>query len=92
MERQFPTIGSLFAGKPGTAAYSLAGGNSIWVDPSRISGNLNSNAALLLHESLHNLGYFDHEIQAALGLQVSGITDNITQRLYTDCIKGKDNQ
>jgi hypothetical protein len=41
-----------------------------------------------MHELLHNLtGLTDPEIQTDLGLTQSAVTDNISQKLATDCLK-----
>jgi len=47
-------------------------------------------AGAVMHELLHNMGFSDHDIQMGLfGLGgVSDITDNITQKLKTDCFGG----
>jgi len=41
--------------------------------------------AAVMHELLHNMGFTDTEIQKGLGLEVSDVTDNITQELKRLC-------
>jgi hypothetical protein len=46
-----------------------------------------TNRGGVLHELLHNLGLTDAAIQGALHLMVNpNYTDNITQKLATDCV------
>lgn len=42
-------------------------------------------AALLMHEVMHNLGPDDDALEQALGIPVGTPSDAITQRLATDC-------
>jgi RHS repeat-associated protein len=94
------TIGQVFAGSPlGVVAEAQLGGNNIYLNGPLISGLLNGTyqltggaafnvTAVVMHELLHNLtGLTDPEIQTDLGLTQSAVTDNISQKLATDCLK-----
>lgn len=64
------------------------------IDTSR-KGNNSRNKALIVHEAIHSFGgttggYFDDEIQKALGLRVDPQrTANITDYIEKHCFKGK---
>jgi len=67
-------------------------GDTIYINPALIGNSVAQNEALLLHESLHSLGLDDTAIQTALGIKVDpNNTNNISNRLRTDCVQGKDN-
>jgi hypothetical protein len=67
-------------------------GGTIYINASLIGSSVAQNEALLLHEALHSMGLDDTTIQAALGITVDqNNTNNITNKLRTDCVKGKDN-
>ena len=80
-------ISSLFGG--GTKAVSQLGGNTIYLDPNYVLSNSDFfDAALYTHESLHNLGLLDGQVEAALGLtnaQCEMGSVCITLRLQKDC-------
>ncbi len=82
------TVGSFLAANPGAVAVSQLGGSNIYVNPGLISsGNYFQNLGVAFHEVIHNVtGLTDTDIQKALGLKDSPITDNITQRLIRDCL------
>jgi len=44
---------------------------------------------MLMHELFHNLGPTDTQLQNALGLANTPITDNISQQLTKDCFPGQ---
>jgi RHS repeat-associated protein len=87
------TIGNDFARNPGgLTAETVLGGNIIYINPSLISNLVPTDEALLFHESLHELGLIDQQVQSALGLKVGSTnTKNISNKLFKDCIKGKAN-
>ena len=51
-------------------------------------GNASNDSGLIAHETLHNLGLLDPNIQDALGLTIGSDTSNITTKLATDCFSG----
>jgi len=81
------TVGSFFASNPGAVAVSQLGGSNIYVNPGLISpSNYFQNLGTAFHEVVHNVsGLTDSDIQRALGLGESPITNNITQKLIKDC-------
>lgn len=93
------TIGSAFAANPlGLTAMSQLGTNAtavginIYINPGLITSGLSNNAALLLHEGLHVLGFDDADLQTALGYPVDpNNAKEITTRLQKDCVNGKGN-
>jgi hypothetical protein len=87
------TIANEFARNPnGLTADTVLNGSTIFINPALIGGNLTSNEGLLFHETLHELGMVDTDIQAALGIRVDGKnTRNITTTLQKDCITGRGN-
>ncbi len=82
------TVGSYFASNPGAVALSQLGGSNIYVNPGLISpANYFQNLGVAFHEVIHNVtGLTDPDVQRALGLKESPITDNITQKLVKDCL------
>jgi hypothetical protein len=69
------------AALPGSA---LAG--NLYFDPTFVLHNSTGyNAALLIHEVIHNLGPIDPGILAALGFSNSATSDNISKKLAADC-------
>jgi hypothetical protein len=65
------TIANEFARNPnGLTADTVLNGSTIFINPALIGGNLTSNEGLLFHETLHELGMVDTDIQAALGIRV----------------------
>jgi hypothetical protein len=87
------TISDDFTRDPnGLVAESVLGGNTVYINPGLIGGNKFVNEAFLLHEGLHGLGLGDEDIQTRLGIDVNPKnTKNIADKLYTDCVKGKNN-
>jgi RHS repeat-associated protein len=92
------TIGTSFAANPnGLTAQSQLGTNTtvgtiIYINPTLISNSLATNEALLLHESLHLLGFDDADLQRGLGLPVDDHnTKGISTKLQRDCVTGKGN-
>ena len=80
----------------GTTATAASPGSALWgniyFSPSFVAGLSAGNAAaLLMHELIHTLGPTDPQIQTALfgqgSPQVGAPSDNITQKLLTDCFK-----
>ncbi len=88
------TIGDLTRNPAGLTAETVLDGNIIYINPAIIGGNLAKNEAFLFHESLHELGLIDQQIQQALGFKdwnnVSN-TQRISKKLLKDCIQGKGN-
>jgi RHS repeat-associated protein len=80
------TVGDKLA-QPGVVAVAQLGGANIYVNVGMIQGgNSWNNRGLVLHEVLHNItGYTDPDIQLRLGLPQVAATNNITQKLITDC-------
>jgi RHS repeat-associated protein len=92
------TIGASFAANPnGLTAKSQLGTNTavgtiIYINPTLISNSLATNEALLLHESLHLLGFDDADLQRGLGLPVDDHnTKGISTKLQKDCVTRKGN-
>ena len=90
------TIGNEFGRNPtGLTAMSVLGGNTIYINPGLIGSNLQTNEGLLIHETLHLLGFDDQDIQ--LGLAFRGVkldpynTKNISIQFKKDCVMGKGN-
>ena len=81
------TIGQYIAANPGTVAEAQLNGSTIYLNPAMITpGNYFQNLGTLLHEILHNVsGLDDSTIQSKLGLSTTAVSNNITQRLITDC-------
>ena len=81
------TVGGFIAANPGTVAVAQLGGSAIYLNSSLISpGAYYTDLAVLLHEILHNItGLTDSDIQSALGLPETNVSDNITQKLLRDC-------
>jgi hypothetical protein len=80
------TVGDKLA-QLGVVAVSQLGGANIYVNVGMIQGgNSWNNRGLVLHEVLHNItGYTDPDIQLRLGLPQVAASNNITQKLITDC-------
>jgi hypothetical protein len=75
---------------PTTYAQSLIPGNEIFWRPNVLGQNrqLNWLFGAVLHELLHNLGFFDPQIQAGLGVAIDPLdTDNISRALAEKCFK-----
>jgi hypothetical protein len=97
------TNGELFS-NPNTivAAATTPGGNTIYINPSQISGSLTSNEDLLMHELLNKLGLQDDTIGTGLNSIVPSIkpdangnwtnTKQFSTKPQKDCFTGKDNQ
>jgi|ERR1700690_475460 hypothetical protein len=87
------TIGNEFARNPqGLVFDTVLGGGAMFVDPPLISSNLAVNEGMMFHESLHELGLGDKEIQETLHLTVdSKNTMNITDKLEKDCVNARGN-
>ena len=84
------TISQAMAANPGIEALSVLNGNSIYINPQltaiSASNSFWDNAAMIAHEVVHNVtGFTDDEIQSRLGLKVSNITKNISNKLKSDC-------
>ena len=87
------TIANEFARNPQGLVYdTVLGGKAMFINPPLISSNLAVNEGMMFHESLHELGLGDKEIQETLHLTVdSKNTMNITDRLEKDCVNAKGN-
>jgi RHS repeat-associated protein len=97
------TIGAKFSNPNSlVTAVTVLGGSTIYIDPSRISGNLGTNEGLLMHELLHELGLSDDAIGAGLESIDPSIkpdaagnwtnTKQFSTKLHKDCFTGKDNK
>ncbi len=96
------TIGALFS-NPNTlpTAVTTLGGNTIYINPSVISGNIGVNQGLLMHEFLHELGLGDGAIGAGLRSIDASIkpddngnwtnTKQFSTKLMKGCFTGKGN-
>jgi hypothetical protein len=61
----------------------------VWINPFRVNpGDSQADSALVAHETLHNLGLTDTVIQQDLGIAVTPITLNISNKLQHDCFPG----
>jgi RHS repeat-associated protein len=81
-------ISNLFI--PGTEAESQLGGNTVYFRPSYVLGlSPYGLAALIAHETLHNLGLNDPQVEAGLGLtsQQCQVSNCITIKLDMDCFQ-----
>jgi hypothetical protein len=88
------TIAQIFSNSHSTKAEAALPGSAlagnIYFDPKFVNGlSLSNAAALLVHETLHVLGLTDPVVQKDLGLTVGAASDNITQKLATDCFGQK---
>jgi hypothetical protein len=86
------TVGSEFASTSGTSltvALSSVNGPQVWINPGFVNpADYLTDSALIAHETLHNLGLLDDKIQGLLGIDVTPISVNITDKLRTDCFPG----
>ena len=96
------TIGAIFSNPATlTTAVTTLGGNTIYINPSAISGILGVNQGLLMHELLHELGLGDdiigtglQSIDPSIKPDVNGNWTNTQQfstRLMKDCFTGRGN-
>jgi hypothetical protein len=88
------TIGQLFKNSSSTKAQAGLPGsllpNHIYFDPKYVSDLSTANAAaMLLHETFHNLGTVDSVLMRALGYDPDGPSGKITDRLWNDCFGHK---
>jgi RHS repeat-associated protein len=69
---------------PGSTSWMMPDGNGGFapMTSNRLDG-------MLMHELFHNLGPTDTQLQNALGLANTPITDNISQQLTKDCFPGQ---
>jgi hypothetical protein len=73
----------------GTVAWASVNGPQVWINPFRANpGDSQADSALVAHETLHNLGLTDTVIQQDLGIAVTPITLNISNKLQHDCFPG----
>ena len=81
------TVGGFIASNPGTVALAQLGGKNIYINAGLINpADFFQDISVVLHELLHNItGLTDPDIQTALGLPSSDVTDNIAQKLKADC-------
>jgi len=84
------TVKQAMASNPGMEAISALNGNSIYINPALTAitktNTFWDNSAMIAHELVHNVtGLTDSEIQTRLGLKVSDITKNISDKLKADC-------
>jgi hypothetical protein len=77
------TIGNQFG--PNQNAWGSAVDNRVWINPNTVNPGTFSSAGLIAHETLHNLGLLDPDIQGKLGLTVQPGTRNISDKLGKDC-------
>ncbi len=80
------TVGDRLA-TPGTVAVAQLGGPAIYVDPAKFNvSDYWTNLSIVFHEVLHNVtSLTDSDIQGKLGLDQSGPSHNITEKLKKDC-------
>ncbi len=83
------TVGGQF-NNAGVTAWASVNGPQVWINPNMVNpGDTLADAALIAHETLHNLGMLDPAIQSALGITVSAKnTKNISDKLQQDCFPG----
>jgi hypothetical protein len=76
-----------FAANKGTVAVSQLSGNNVYLNSGFVNAmNPMDQAAMLLHELLHNsTGKVDDDLQRALGLATGGASHNISDLLEKDC-------
>jgi len=84
------TIRPLFEEEPGRYATAVIDGSVVYWRPGATSEKRGSDPAWMyaavLHELLHNLGFWDDDIQKALGLPLDPLdTENISRALATRC-------
>ena len=95
-------IGAIFSNPATlTTAVTTLGGNTIYINPSAISGILGVNQGLLMHELLHELGLGDdiigtglQSIDPSIKPDVNGNWTNTQQfstKLMKDCFTGRGN-
>jgi RHS repeat-associated protein len=63
----------------------LSGSTSYWAPGSQSGIDENKLAGMVMHEILHNMGFTDTAMQDAFKIAVTGATDNISEKLATDC-------
>jgi RHS repeat-associated protein len=86
------TVAQFFKNDPSVKAEAAstisAAHDNIYFDPSYVNTNsVQFDAALMMHELLHNLGRDDAQLQSALGIPASSASGAITQMLFSDCFK-----
>jgi hypothetical protein len=78
-----------FGPTSGTVAWASVNGPQFWINPFFVNpGDYLENFALIAHETLHNLGLIDPTIQTRLGIAVTTVTQNISDKLQQDCFPG----
>jgi hypothetical protein len=83
------TVGQTFSAGSGQVAMASVNGPQVWINPFLVNpGDTQADAALIGHETLHNLGLTDATIQHDLGLPVTNNTVNISNKLQQDCFPG----
>jgi len=83
-------VGHRFGPRSKTRAVAEWRGTRVWINPRDNRAGIGvddyeRNAALLLHEAMHNLGFTDVWIQRALSLDDSALSANISERLALNC-------
>jgi hypothetical protein len=81
-------VSDRFARDSGLKAVSQLNGPNAYFRAGSVFGTSSVSEGTILHETLHNLGKTDGEIQDAWGLASSGGTSNITDELKEKgCVK-----
>jgi RHS repeat-associated protein len=72
---------------PATAAVAQLNGNNIYINPAWVNGmSTQQQEGMLLHEMVHNItGMTDPAIQSALNISTTQASQNISDKLMTDC-------
>ena len=81
------TIGDQFRMNPGLVALAEPGGRNIYINPALINpADARGNRGFVAHETTHNVtGLGDENLQSRLGLPITPISVNISNRLIQDC-------
>jgi RHS repeat-associated protein len=82
------TISQQFGVDSGNVAIASVNSNQVWINPTLVNpGDVLAGSSLIAHETLHNLGLTDPTIQTRLGIPVTSLTVNISDKLGQDCFK-----
>lgn len=87
------TVGDEFNSESSIVAVSQTNGNAIWVNSSYVADVFTSSTnpsllGLMKHEALHKFGLNDAQMEVALGIPANSPSQDISNKLTTDCFLG----